>query len=65
MLLLMPFAAWPMPRTPRLCGQSCLGNGDAATHMGALEALGKVILEVGTTLADAIGIAKSLRENEP
>ena len=32
-----------------------LGNADAATPMGAIEALGKVIIETGEIIANAIG----------
>ncbi len=41
-----------------------LGNGDAATHMGGLEALGKVLSESIEILASAMNdIAEAIREH--
>jgi|ERR1035437_9874478 uncharacterized protein Yka (UPF0111/DUF47 family) len=40
-----------------------LGNADAATPMGAIEALGKVIMESNSSIADAINnLADAVRE---
>ena len=40
-----------------------LGNGDASTHMGALEAHGKAVLEGCTAVASAISdLAEAVRQ---
>src|ERR1035437_1406146 len=40
-----------------------LGNADASTPMGAIEALGKVIMESNSSIADAINnLADAVRE---
>lgn len=40
-----------------------LGNGDASTHMGALEAHGKAVLDGCTAVASAISdLAEAVRE---
>lgn len=40
-----------------------LGNGDAATHMGGLEALGKAHLDIGEQNAGAISdLAEAVRD---
>ena len=45
-------------------GLKWLGNGDAATHLGALEAHGMQIEKAGQLIADAISeLAEAIREH--
>lgn len=46
-------------------GLKWLGNGDAATPMGAIEALGKSILDASEKIADSIdNLAEAIRESK-